>query len=138
MIIVEIDVAIDKHKCFIMNSDGKIFFNTFVIQNNREGYDDLYGRICSVTDDFTKVKVGLVATGRYSLNILDYLLDKSLPTYVINPLYMNIYRKSLSLRKTKIDKADTHIIADILLSDANLKSYSNILQSAKVKRYFVN
>ena len=103
MIVVGIDVAKDKHDCFVMNSEGEVLFNPFVIQNNREGFDSLYEKICSVADDFTKVKVGLEATGHYSYNILGYLLDKGLPTYVINPLHTNLYRKSLSLRKTKTD-----------------------------------
>ena len=97
MITVGIDVAKDKHDCFIMNSEGEVLFNPFVIQNNREGFDSLYEKICSVADDFTKVKVGLEATGHYSYNILGYLLDKGLQTYVINPLHTNLYRKSLSL-----------------------------------------
>ena len=63
MIVVGIDVAKDKHDCFIMNSEGEVLFGSFVIQNNREGFDSLYEKICSVVDDFTKVKVGLEATG---------------------------------------------------------------------------
>ena len=127
MIVIGIDVAKDKHDCFIMNSEGEVLFNPFVIQNNREGFDSLYEKICSVANDFTKVKVGLEATGHYSYNILGYLLDKGLPTYVINPLHTNLYRKSLSLRKTKTDKVDARTIAAMLLSDVNLKSYSNTL-----------
>ena len=127
MIVVGIDVAKDKHDCFIMNSEGEVLFNPFVIQNNREGFDSLYEKICSVANDFTKVKVGLEATGHYSYNILGYLLDKGLPTYVINPLHTNLYRKSLSLRKTKTDKVDAHTIAYMLMSDVDLKSYSNTL-----------
>ena len=127
MIVVGIDVAKDKHDCFVMNSEGEVLFNPFVIQNNREGFDSLYEKICSVADDFTNVKVGLEATGHYSYNILGYLLDKGFPTYVINPLHTNLYRKSLSLRKTKTDKVDAHTIAAMLLSDVNLKSYSNTL-----------
>ena len=117
MIVVGIDVAKDKHDCFVMNSEGEVLFNAFVIQNNREGFDSLYEKICSVADDFTKVKVGLEATGHYSYNILGYLLDKGLPTYVINPLHTNLYRKSLSLRKTKTDKVDARTIAAMLFTN---------------------
>ena len=67
MIAVGIDVAKDKHDCFIMNSEGEVLFNPFVIQNNREGFDSLYEKICSVADDFTKVKVRLEATGHYTI-----------------------------------------------------------------------
>jgi transposase len=125
MIYAGIDVAKDKHDCFITNSEGEVLFNSFIIPNNRDGFDELYQKITSVTDDLTKVKVGLEATGHYSYNILGYLLDKGLATFVINPLHTNLYRKSLSLRKTKTDKVDAHTIATMLMSDVNLKSYSD-------------
>lgn len=126
MIYVGIDVAKDKHDCFITNSDGEVLFKSFTIANNREGFETLFQRIQSVSDDLTKVKVGLEATGHYSYNLLGYLIDKSLPTYVINPLHTNLYRKSLSLRQTKTDKVDARTIASMLMSDVNLKSYSDI------------
>lgn len=77
-------------------------------------------------EDVSKVKVGLEATGHYSYNLLGFLLDNGLPTYVINPLHTNLYRKSLSLRKTKTDKVDARTIASMIMSDLNLKSYSDI------------
>ena len=126
MIYVGIDVAKDKHDCFITNFDGEVLFKAFTIANNLDGFNDLYQKIVSVTEDITKVKVGLEATGHYSYNLLGYLIDKSLPTYVINPLHINLYRKSLSLRQTKTDKVDARTIASMLMSDVNLKSYSDI------------
>jgi len=53
------------------------------------------------------------------------LLDKGLPTFVINPLHTNRYRKSLSLRKTKTYRVDARTIASMLMSDVNLKSYTD-------------
>jgi transposase len=67
MIYAGIDVAKDKHDCFITNSDGKVLFQAFTIPNNRDGFDELYQKITAVTDDLNKVKVGLEATGHYSL-----------------------------------------------------------------------
>ena len=127
MICVGIDVAKDKHDCIIVSSEGEVLFKPFVISNNRVGFDELYEKICSISVSFDKIKVGLEATGHYSYNLLGYLLDKGLPTYVINPLHTNLYRKSLSLRKTKTDKVDAHTIAYMLMSDVDLKSYSNTL-----------
>lgn len=127
MIYVGIDVAKDKHDCFITNSDGEVLFKSFTIPNNREGFETLFQKVQSVSDDLTKVKVGLEATGHYSYNLLGFLLDKGLPTYVINPLHTNLFRKSQTLRKTKTDKVDAHTIAKMLLSDENLKPYSDTL-----------
>ena len=126
MIYIGIDVAKDKHDCFITNSDSEVLFKAFTIFNNLDGFNYLYQKIESVMDDVTKVKVGLEATGHYSYNLLGYLIDKGLPTYVINPLHTNLYRKSLSLRQTKTDKVDARTIASMLMSDVNLKSYSDI------------
>ncbi|HJA81090.1 MAG TPA: IS110 family transposase [Candidatus Mediterraneibacter intestinipullorum] len=125
MIYVGIDVAKDKHDCFITNSDGEILFQVFTIQNNRDGFDDLFSKIQSTSSDVSNIKVGLEATGHYSYNLPGYLIDKGLPTFVINPLHTNLYRKSLSLRKTKTDKVDARTIAMMLISDVNLKSYSD-------------
>ena len=98
MICVGIDVAKDKHDCFISNSDGVVLFDAFTIPNSREGFETLFRKIESVSDDPSKVKVGLEATKHYSYNLLGFLLDKGLTTFIINPLHTNLYRKSLSLR----------------------------------------
>ena len=125
MIYIGIDVAKDKHDCFITHSDGEVLSKSFTISNNRKGFDSLFQKIISVSNDLSKVKVGLEATGHYSYNLLGFLLDKGLTTYVINPLHTNLYRKSLSLRKTKTDKVDSRTIATMMMSDMNLKPYSH-------------
>jgi transposase len=124
-ILVGIDVAKDKHDCFIMNSEGEVLAKSFTILNNKEGFDFLYKKIQSVSSS-DKIKVGLEATGHYSYNIIGFLLNKGLATFILNPLHTNLYRKSLSLRKTKTDKIDSKTIAMMLLSDVSLKSYSDI------------
>ena len=101
MILVGIDVAKDKHDCCIINSDGEFPEEVFSILNNREGYETLYKRICSLAVDLAKVKVGLESTGHYSSNLLAFLLDKHLTAYVINPLRVNLFRKGQSLRRFK-------------------------------------
>ena len=125
MICVGIDVAKDKHDCVILNSEGKILAGVFTIPNNADGFDTLLQKIRSCTSSDDKIKVGLEATGHYSYNILGFLLNKGLATYVINPLHTNLYRKSLSLRKTKTDRIDARTIATMLMSDVDLKSYTD-------------
>ena len=49
MILVGIDVAKDKHDCFIMNSDGEILAKAFTFPNTLEGFNFLYEKICSVS-----------------------------------------------------------------------------------------
>lgn len=126
MICVGIDVAKDKHDCFILSSEGEVLADVFTIANNRDGFETLMQKIRSCTRPSDKIKVGLEATGHYSYNILGFLLDKGMPTFVINPLHTNLYRKSLSLRQTKTDQIDARTIASMLMSDVDLKSYTDI------------
>ena len=120
-----IDVSKDKHDCFIVNSEGEVLADVFTIPNNMDGFHCLLQRVRECTTPQDKIKVGLEATGHYSYNLLGFLLDNGLATYVLNPLRTNLYRKSLSLRKTKTDRVDARTIAIMLLSDAGLKPYTN-------------
>lgn len=125
MILVGIDVAKDKHDCFIMNSDGEALTKVFTFPNNLDGFNFFYEKISSVSNPKDKIKVGLEATGHYGYNLLGFLLNKGLPTFVINPLHTNLFRKSLTLRKTKTDKVDSKTIAMMLMSDVALKPYTD-------------
>ena len=122
---VGIDVAKDKHDCFIHSSEGEVLADVFTISNNMDGFHTLLEKIQACTAPQDKIRVGLEATGHYSYNLLGFLLDNGLATYVLNPLRTNLYRKSLSLRKTKTDRVDARTIAAMLLSDAGLKPYTD-------------
>lgn len=126
MICVGIDVAKDKHDCFILNSEGEVLADVFTIPNSIQGFHCLLQKIRTCSSSQDKIKVGLEATGHYSYNILGFLLDNGLATYVLNPLHTNLYRKSLSLRKTKTDRVDARTIAAMLMSDMDLKPYTDI------------
>ena len=125
MICVGIDVAKDKHDCFVLNSEGAVLADVFTIANNLEGFNTLLDKLRACATPQDSIKVGLEATGHYSYNILGFLLDNGLATYVLNPLRTNLYRNSLSLRKTKTDRVDARTIAAMLLSDAGLKPYTD-------------
>ena len=66
MICVGIDVAKDKHDCFIMSSEGEILADVFTVPNSKEGFEHLLQTIntCTGIGD-SKIKVGLEATGRF-------------------------------------------------------------------------
>ena len=125
MVCVGIDVAKDKHDCFILSSEGEVLADVFTIANNREGFETLLRTIRSCSGPTDNIKIGLEATGHYSYNILGFLLEKGMPPFLINPLHTNLYRKSLSLRQTKTDRIDARTIASMLMSDVDLKSYTD-------------
>ncbi len=125
VISVGIDVSKDKHDCFIVSSEGEVLADVFTIPNTLGGFNCLLQRIQDSATPQDKIRVGLEATRHYSYNLLGFLLDNGLATYVLNPLRTNLYRKSLSLRKTKTDRVDARTIASMLLSDAGLKPYTD-------------
>ena len=85
MILVGIDVAKAKHDCFIQTADGKVLFKSFSFANNYEGSEELYAKILSCDD--ADVRGSLESTGHYSYNLLGFLHNKELPTYLkINTL----------------------------------------------------
>ena len=68
MICVGIDVAKDKHDCYIISSEGEVLADVFTITNNAEGFETLFQSIRNCARPSDKIKVGLEATGHYSYN----------------------------------------------------------------------
>lgn len=118
MVCVGIDVAKDKHDCCILNSDGEVLKDVFTFPNTADGFEMLYQAITDVVPatDFQHVRVGLEATGHYSVNLVAFIRSRGLEPVVFNPLAINLFRKAQTLRKTKTDKTDARFIAAMLLS----------------------
>ena len=54
-ILVGIDVAKDKHDCFIQTAEGKVLHKPFTIANNCEGFAQLYSKILDCNDADIKI-----------------------------------------------------------------------------------
>ncbi len=123
MIYVGIDVAKDKHDCFIVSSEGEVIKNVFTFKNIIDGFKSLLAAIPDIPKN--KVKVGIKATGHYSLNLMRFITDNQLPLVVLNPLQTNLFRKAQTLRKSKTDKIDAKLIAHMLQS-GNFNPHSEL------------
>jgi transposase len=115
MVCVGIDVAKDKHDCL---SSVQKMKSLRMYSPSRTAKRDL--KPCC------KIKVGLEATRHYSYNILRFLLDNGLPTYVITPLHTKLYRKSLSLRKIKTDRIMHERLQRCLCLSSTRKTGANL------------
>ena len=114
MIYVGIDISKYKHDCFICNDLGEIIVENLSFENTKKGFQQFLDLLKSY--DNSNVHIGLEATGHYGLN-LKLFLEKNNYTFMeFNPLLVKEFSKSLSLRKTKTDKADAMTIAQKLLS----------------------
>ena len=122
MFLVGIDVAKDKHDCFICDSEGNLLKDVFTFSNDREGFNLLLSFMPTSSEN---VKVGLEATGHYSLNLINFLIDNGYSPVVFNPLQINLFRKAHTLRKTKTDKIDAKLIA-LMLSSSDAKPHLDL------------
>ena len=118
-----IDVAMDKHDCVVLDSDGNCVVEVFTFENSSEGFKILRKVLKSCSKKPENIKVGLEATGHYSDNLLAFLNSIGYAPVLFNPLHTNLFRKGQSLRKTKTDHVDAHTIATMLRTE-DLKSYS--------------
>ena len=73
MYYIGIDVAKDKHDCYIVDGVGSIVVKPFRIKNSLEGFTALVQRIDNLVSDRSEVEIGLEDTGHYSGNLINYL-----------------------------------------------------------------
>ena len=114
MTYIGIDISKYKHDCFICNDTGEVIVENLSFENTKKGFQQFLDLLKSYDND--NVHIGLEATGHYGLN-LKLFLEKNNYTFMeFNPLLVKEFKKSLSLRRTKTDKADATIICQKLMS----------------------
>lgn len=116
MIYVGIDIAKEKHDCYIVSSEGILISGNLKITNTLEGFNTLFSIISSNCQDPINVRIGLESTGHYGINLENFLRTKGFLITIFNPLAVASFRKSQTLRKTKTDKVDAKLIATLLFS----------------------
>ena len=130
MIYVGIDVASQKHDYYMMSNFGEIYTaHSVTISNSDDGYKKLHKSIkdfCGLTKD-SKVRIGLESTGFYHRNIVSYLLAKGYEVMVINPLLINMYKKSKKVHIQKNDNIDSMYICMYLQEQQTIfRPYTSI------------
>lgn len=119
---VGIDIAKFKHDCFIMNEQGEIIRNSFSFSNNSSGFKELLDTLKSL--DSLDIRIGFEATAHYGMNLKLFLESNGFSYMEFNPLLIERFSKSSSLRRTKTDKKDASLIA-FYLSNVPYKPYQS-------------
>ncbi|WP_330111436.1 IS110 family transposase [Cetobacterium somerae] len=127
MIYIEIDIAKDKHDCYIITSDGILISDNLRITNTLEGFNTLYSIISSNCQDANDVRIGLESTEHSGIN-----LESFFPVMVFNLLAITSFRKSQTLRKTKTDKVDAKFITTLLF---NSEQATTALVSDQIREF---
>lgn len=108
MLYVGIDVGKRNHEATILDESGKELGESVKFPNSITGAEKLLSKI----PNLKKAIFILEATGHYWLSLYCYITSKELPIQVINPIQSDCLR-NLYIRRSKTDKKDSFIIADI-------------------------
>lgn len=114
MIYIGIDISKYKHDCFICSDTGEVIVENLSFENNQKGFQQFLDLLKPY--DNSNVHIGLEATGHYGLNLKLFLEKNNYSFMEFNPLLVKEFSKSLSLRRTKTDKADAIVICQKLMS----------------------
>lgn len=115
---VGIDIAKNKHDCFIVTGDGEVIRNSFTFPNNDEGFQTLKVTLDQL-DHSQKIKIGLEATGHYGKNLKQFLTSIGYEFSELNPYLVKKFIQSITLRRTKTDKVDAQMIAKFIQAEAS-------------------
>jgi transposase len=107
---VGIDVSKEKFDACGIGEEGKKRFS-IPWSMNREGFDKLILQLPA--ERKTSLLLNMESTSSYHIALFSYLTAKGYSVAIINPLLIANFAK-LSLRKTKTDKKDAFIIAQVL------------------------
>ena len=113
MYFVGIDISKFKHDCAVVDELGDVITPSWSFQNDCEGFS-LLRELLDALDG--KKKIGLEVTGHYGQNLKLFLANNDFSFMEFNPLLINRFVHSKSLRKTKTDSIDALMIAQYLMT----------------------
>ncbi len=113
MYFVGIDISKFKHDCAIIDETGVVVTPSWSFANDHEGFAEFRRLLHSLGDE---TRIGLESTGHYGTNLKLFLEHEGFSFMEFNPLLINRFIKSKSLRKTKTDAIDCEMIARYLMT----------------------
>ena len=112
MIYVGIDIAKTNHYASIIDSNGVVLSEPFLVKNTQEGFNFLHQKIKNYDKD--KLLIGLESTAHYGNNLIYFFFKKGFKVGIINPIQTSTLRKT-NIRKVKNDKVDSILIVKTLM-----------------------
>ena len=123
MYYIGIDISKFKHDCAIIDDSGAVVLPSWSFANDHDGFSQFKSLLDSLGDE---TRIGLESTGHYGMNIKLFLESNNFSFMEFNPLLINRFVKSKSLRKTKSDSIDCVMIAHYLMT-VEYKPYPPLL-----------
>lgn len=134
MFFVGIDVAKSHHDIAIIDDSGQVILRHIRIMNNRHGFNKLHQTLIQLSSDTNDdIRIAMEATGHYHLNLISFLQTNSYSAFAYNPFLIKEFSRTLTLRKTKTDKADALTIAKKLATDLAPNRFKPIFNRQELK-----
>jgi transposase len=108
---VGIDVGKRKHDACFLEGNGKVL-KYMQFDNRIESFKRFLSNIEQFSKEGFKVSVTVEATGHYFLNLYSFLTKRGIEVTVVNPIQTDSVR-NVFIRKTKSDRRDSFIIAEL-------------------------
>ena len=123
MYYIGIDISKFKHDCAVIDDVGDVITPSWSFTNDHEGFSQFKELLDSLG---TETRIGLESTGHYGMNLKLFLESIGFSFMEFNPLLINRFVKSKSLRKTKSDSIDCMMIARYLMT-VEYRPYPSLL-----------
>ena len=130
MYYIGIDISKFKHDCAIIDDSGAVVSPSWSFANDHDGFSQFKSLLDSLGDE---TRIGLESTGHYGMNLKLFLESNNFSFMEFNPLLINRFVKSKSLRKTKSDSIDCVMIARYLMTVEYKPYLSSFYHSEKLK-----
>ena len=103
-----IDISKDSFDFCFTDESEKVLFKDHYQMNMTD-----FTKVSEYLAPFSKDKILIVmeATGIYHLNLLSFFLEQEFNVSAVNPLFIHAFTKSMTIRNTKTDAKDAHIIS---------------------------
>ncbi|KQC06560.1 MAG: hypothetical protein APR54_07130 [Candidatus Cloacimonas sp. SDB] len=111
-----VDVSKSSFDACLINENEEVILNE-KYNMDTDGFNELLDGL--VDFDRDQILVVLESTSIYHTNLFFHLKDEGFASAVVNPLLINNFIKSVSLRKSKTDKIDAFKIACFTLHNQN-------------------
>jgi transposase len=137
-VFVGIDVSKEELELMMADERNNVLIKNKRYQQNKEGFSQLLRHIKARSDN-RDILVGLEATGKYHINLVNFLVNNDIFVRIYNPLEISTLR-ARRLRMTKTDKIDAEVIVEALKLDLveNTKRYLATKDHLKLKELIMS
>lgn len=141
MFYLGIDIAKTNHVASLINANGDSLGKPIKFTNSKDGYQKLIDSMNEFVSDIDSVLIAMESTGHYWLALYSALQDDGYNVSVYNPIQINSFRESFTIRKKKNDNIDSLIIAHYIRafgSNSSSIPSDELLSLKQLTRYRTN